>query len=156
MCCLTQIPPAVLAASWLTLAIAIGTAMLWGLSGAGYRGILQTELACRFGAVAEPPPAPVANFTGTPLTIDPGQSVSFDSTSSTGEPTGWQWDFNGDAVTDSTEQNPTWTYPTEGDFTVTLMVINMTGVDVAQKVNYVTVGAGGEPPDPPDPPEEPS
>jgi hypothetical protein len=68
--------------------------------------------------------------------------VSFDSSSSTGDPTGFQWDFDGDAIVDSTDPMPTWTYPsvtTSTNYTVTLTVINITGVDVEVKTNYVTV-----------------
>ena len=35
-----------------------------------------------------------------------GGSVDFDSSPSTGDPTGCQWDFDGDAYVDSTDQNP--------------------------------------------------
>ena len=41
---------------------------------------------------------------------------------STGSVISWQWDFNGDGVIDSSEQNPTWTYDTLGSYTVTLTV----------------------------------
>jgi PKD repeat protein len=99
-----------------------------------------------------PPPGPVAAFTGTPRTILPGESVTFDSSASTNDPTGFQWDFDGDAFVDSTDPNPTWTYPTEGQFTVTLTVVNLTGVDVEQKTNYVTVTTGTPPEEPPPPP----
>jgi Flp pilus assembly protein TadG len=90
-----------------------------------------------------PPPGPVAKFIATsPTSILPGGSVSFDSSSSTGDPTGFQWDFDGDAIVDSTDPMPTWTYPsvtTSTTYTVTLTVINITGVDVEVKTNYVTV-----------------
>jgi PKD repeat protein len=90
-----------------------------------------------------PPPGPVALFTGTPRTIVPGESVTFDSSASTGDPTGFQWDFDGDAIVDSTDPNPTWLYTAEGTFTVTLTVVNLTGVDIEQKANYVTVNTTG-------------
>lgn len=97
-----------------------------------------------------PPPGPVALFTATtPRTIEPGESVTFDPSASTGDPTGFQWDFDGDDFVDSTDPNPTWVYPAEGTFTVTLTVVNLTGVDIEQKTNYVTVALGGTPtPDP--------
>ena len=90
-----------------------------------------------------PPPGPEAKFiASTPRTILPGGSVSFDSSASTGDPTGFQWDFDGDAFVDSTDPNPTWTYPnvtTSTTYTVTLTVVNMTGVDVEVKTGYVIV-----------------
>jgi PKD repeat protein len=92
-------------------------------------------------ALITPPPGPVAQFTGSPRNIEPGQSVTFDSSLSTGDPTGFQWDFDGDAMVDSTDPNPTFTYTTAGTFTVTLTVVNLTGVDIEQKSSYVTVTA---------------
>ena len=90
-----------------------------------------------------PPPGPVAKFIATsPTSILPGGSVSFDSSASTGDPTGFQWDFDGDAIVDSTEANPTWIYPNvtaSTSYTVTLTVVNMTGVDVEVRTSYVTV-----------------
>jgi parallel beta-helix repeat protein len=34
----------------------------------------------------------------------------------------WEWDLNGDGVTDSREQNPTWTYDLPGQYDVTLSI----------------------------------
>lgn len=106
-----------------------------------------------------PPPPPGARFIATsPTSILPGGTVSFDSTASTGDPTGWQWDFDGDAYVDSTEQNPTWTYPAVTvmtRYTVTLTVINMTNSDIEVKTNYVTVTPDGSDPEPTDPTAEP-
>jgi PKD repeat protein len=113
--------------------------------------VAQIEYLPYFSTIT-PPPGPVAAFTGTPRTILPGESVTFDSSASTNDPTGFQWDFDGDAFVDSTDPNPTWTYPTEGQFTVTLTVVNLTGVDVEQKTNYVTVTTGTPPEEPPPPP----
>lgn len=41
---------------------------------------------------------------------------------STGIISGWSWDFDGDGVTDSTEQHPTWVYGQEGTYSVHLEV----------------------------------
>jgi len=61
---------------------------------------------------------------------------------STGNPTGWKWDFGDDAT--STDKNPTHIYTTKGTsatntFTVTLTVTNPNGEDTAKKTNYITV-----------------
>jgi len=68
-------------------------------------------------------------------------SVYF-SDKSTGNPTGWKWDF-GDGTT-STVQNPSHVYTTFGTattnkYTVTLTAINVNGDDTETKVDYITV-----------------
>jgi parallel beta-helix repeat protein len=68
----------------------------------------------------------------TPLT------VHFTDTS-TGSPTEWEWDLDGDTVVDSHEQNPTWTYRFGGEYNVTLTVHNDASSDAAVKT--VTVSA---------------
>jgi len=92
-------------------------------------------------AIATPPPAPIALFTGSPRTGASGLTVSFDSSASTGDPTGFQWDLDGNGIVDSTDPNPTYTYAAAGTYTVTLTVVNMTGVDVEVKTGYIVVTA---------------
>ena len=41
---------------------------------------------------------------------------------STGDINSWRWDFDGDVTTDSTEQNPSYTYDSAGTYTVSLSV----------------------------------
>jgi PKD repeat protein len=94
---------------------------------------------------ATPPPGPVAAFTGCPTTIAVGESVTFNSSSSSGSPTGFQWDLDGDGLVDSIDPNPSNVYNTAGTFTVTLTVVNLTGVDSEVKNNCVTVTSGGSP-----------
>jgi Flp pilus assembly protein TadG len=101
-------------------------------------------------ATVTPPPAPTANFTWLPSSPLAGDTVTFDPSSSTGDPTGWQWDFDGDGITDSTSMNPTHVFSSAGSYPVTLLVVNLTGV--ANKINTVVVGpAVGPPPPPPVP-----
>lgn len=79
--------------------------------------------------------APIASFTATPSTMEAGDKVNFDSTSSTGFITDWAWDFNGDGVTDSTQQNPAnIPFNTIGGNTVTLTVTGPGGSSTAQMV----------------------
>ena len=66
---------------------------------------------------------------GSPRTGGPGLTVSFDSSASTGNPTGFQWDLDGNGVVDSTDPNPTHTYNAAGTYKVTLTVVNLTGVE---------------------------
>jgi PKD repeat protein len=61
---------------------------------------------------------------------------------STGNPTGWKWDF-GDGTT-STGQNPSHVYNTSGTsvtskYTVTLTATNVNGESIKTKVDYITV-----------------
>ena len=92
-----------------------------------------------------PPPGPTADFTASATTVDTGVPVTFDSSLSTGDPTDFRWDFNGDGIIDSTAANPTYTYSTAGTYTVTLTVINLTDVAIEQKVGYITVNLAGGP-----------
>ena len=63
---------------------------------------------------------------------------------SQGKVMSWAWDFNNDGIVDSTEQNPTHTYTSNGNYTVTLAI---TGPDCqlsTTKERYIRVsGCGG-------------
>jgi PKD repeat protein len=84
------------------------------------------------------PNAPVASFTANPTTITAGQSVSFANTS-TGTVDSLSWDFNGDGTPDDTSnQTPSFTYPTAGTFTAKLTVTNGGGSNSATQI--ITVG----------------
>ncbi|MGQ0738691.1 MAG: PKD domain-containing protein [Bacteroidota bacterium] len=80
--------------------------------------------------------APVANFSGAPLTGCSPLVVNFQDLSS-GSPTSWNWNFgNGNT---STLQNPTATYFTPGTYTVTLTATNGSGSNTLTRTGYVTV-----------------
>jgi C1A family cysteine protease len=51
----------------------------------------------------------------------------------------WEWDFNGDGITDSTVQNPVYTYTSYGNYTVSLNVSNRKGFDSETKSHYIAV-----------------
>jgi len=82
------------------------------------------------------PPAPVAEFSGTPLAIQAPGYVQF-TDESTNIPTSWLWDF-GDNSTQSVQQSPMHRYVQVGTFTVTLTATNAYGSDSETKINYVT------------------
>ncbi|MBK9385916.1 MAG: PKD domain-containing protein [Planctomycetes bacterium] len=65
-------------------------------------------------------------------------SMAF-SDASTGNPTVWSWDFDGDNVPDSAAQNPSWTYSAPGTFTVSLDATNACGTDTERKQVLVIV-----------------
>lgn len=80
---------------------------------------------------------PLATFTAditagsAPLTVHfTDQSINADS---------WEWDFDYDGTVDSTEQNPTYTYTSDGSYTVKLTATNSFGSDDEIKSDYISV-----------------
>jgi len=82
------------------------------------------------------PPAPEAEFSGTPTSGTSPLTVAF-SDQSANSPTSWSWTF-GDGGT-SSSQNPDHTYSDSGTFAVTLTATNATGSDTETKIEYITV-----------------
>lgn len=66
---------------------------------------------------------PVPNFSIISATsYDGGISVQF-SNDTTHNPLHYQWDFNNDGTTDAFTSNPTWIFPEEGNYTITLKAL---------------------------------
>ncbi|NVN99297.1 MAG: PKD domain-containing protein [Geobacteraceae bacterium] len=84
--------------------------------------------------------APVANFTGSPVTGIVPFSVTFTDTSAN-HPTSWSWNF-GDGGT-STSQNPTHVYAVAGTYNVTLTATNSAGSNSITQTSYITAAPGG-------------
>jgi len=103
----------------------------------GY-GRIDAYAALTYGEIP-----PVADFSGDPRSGDAPLTVNFTDLS-TGSPTSWYWDF-GDGVGTSTEQNPSYTYDTEGFYTVSLTATNAYGSDTETKVDYIEVTSGTPP-----------
>jgi PKD repeat protein len=80
--------------------------------------------------------APIAAFAGSPMSGNAPVIVNF-TDQSTGNPTSWAWDF-GDGGS-STQQNPSHTYNTAGDYTVILTAGNTCGSTAETKVAYIHV-----------------
>jgi len=76
-----------------------------------------------------------ANITGgqVPLLVQ----FSDLSVASPNPVTSWDWDFNGDGITDVTEQNPTWVYNDAGVFTVSLTISDGTNTSTLTLVDYI-------------------
>jgi PKD repeat protein len=91
-------------------------------------------------AVTEALQAPVANFSANPTSGEAPLTVTF-TDSSQGQIDSYSWDFNGDGTPDSTEQSPTFEYPTAGNFNVTLTVANTAGSNTATTAITVTEAA---------------
>ena len=80
--------------------------------------------------------APEADFLGVPLSGMKPLTVTF-TDSSTGLVSAWSWVF-GDGTT-SDKQNPSHTYTTAGDFTVSFALEGPTGVDSKTRQGYIHV-----------------
>ncbi len=81
---------------------------------------------------------PVSQFTGTPRTFCPGQTVQF-TDSSLHEPTAIQWQFSGGNVSGSTARTPSVFFDSAGSYTVTLISSNQMGSDTLAIPGYITV-----------------
>ena len=82
----------------------------------------------------------VADFSSDVRTGSPGLQVAFTDESS-GEIDSWAWDLDGDAVIDSTEQDPAWTYDERGEYTVSLTVSGPRGSDITSRTGYISIVA---------------
>ena len=78
----------------------------------------------------------VADFIVSDTSIMLGDTIQF-SDLSTGNPTGWHWDF-GDSIT-STNQDPIHVYEGGGLFTVKLVAWNGQSIDSLSKMDYIYV-----------------
>jgi PKD repeat protein len=97
-------------------------------------GGTDTVVKTNFITVTEAPPG--ADFSANIRIGNKPLTVLF-SDSSTGNITNWLWDF-GDGST-STDQNPSHTYASTGNFTVTLTITGLSGSDSEIKVAYINV-----------------
>gem|GEM_PF-7081015 len=85
--------------------------------------------------------APVADFIASqtsgmaPLTVD-----FINNSSGYDQPLSYEWDFNNDGVIDSYEINPSYTYTTAGQYTVSLKVSDADGSsNTLTRVDYINV-----------------
>lgn len=86
----------------------------------------------------------IADFTGTPLQIEEGQSVTFLNNSSTsGAFSSYSWKANG--VEFSTAANPTYVFNQSGIYDITLDVISTVGSDSITKSAYIEVLVPADP-----------
>jgi PKD repeat protein len=100
----------------------------------------DTVTRTEYITVIDPPAAPVAAFTADVVAGGAPLTVSFTDLSEN-TPTSWAWDFDGDGVTDSTDQDPSHIYFTEGNYTVGLVATNDQGADAENKTAYICVGS---------------
>ncbi len=81
---------------------------------------------------------PVTDFAANKTAGAAPLTVQFQDLS-TGSPTSWAWDFQNDGVTDSTAQNPSFTYTTGGNFAVKLTATNADGSTSETKTAFISV-----------------
>lgn len=88
--------------------------------------------------------APTASFTASPVSGSAPLTVQFTDTSSPGTSaiTAWAWDFDGDGMVDSTAQNPSFIYTTEGKYTVSLTVLNGAGSNTVTQTELINITSG--------------
>jgi PKD repeat protein len=90
------------------------------------------------------PTAPVANFSGNPLSLNVGGNVQFTDLT-TNSPTSWAWSITPGTGwsyaggTTASSQNPLVTFTAAGQYTISLTASNAAGSDVETKNNYITV-----------------
>lgn len=84
---------------------------------------------------------PYADFTAEVVKCDDPLTVKLtDLSTSIGMLLSWEWDFDGDMVTDSTEMNPVYTFPSPGVHNVTLTVKGTLGQPDSQ-TKQLTAGS---------------
>jgi parallel beta-helix repeat protein len=104
----------------------------WGTGTPQYSNILQG------GYNVQGVPKPVASFSTDKTSGLSPLTLQFTDTS-TNNPTSWAWDFDNDGTTDSTLQNPSWTYNTPGTYTVALTAANAGGSRTITQSDLINV-----------------
>ena len=102
---------------------------------------------CDSGTDAPPNQPPSVSFSYSPENPRPGTTVNFtaNATDSDGEVASYSWDFNSDGVQNSTGANPSYEFPSQGEFAVTLEVTDNDGAERSTSQN-VSVAAPNQPP----------
>ncbi len=83
-----------------------------------------------------------ANFTVDNVNAFKSEPISFSDLSLNGANaviTQWEWDFNSDGTIDATDQNPVWSYNTQGSYSVSLTVRAGAQSETILRQNYVVV-----------------
>jgi len=81
----------------------------------------------------------MADFSVASTNIQTGETITF-TDESTGNPTSWEWSFEGGEPATSVEQNPQITYNGEGTFDVSLVVSTETDSDTLAVSDFISVG----------------
>jgi PKD repeat protein len=129
-----------------------GSSVQVSWSASGEQSVTAASSACgsaagtRSVAIEPGGVSPVAKFTYSPTTPAPGQAVTFDATSSSGNPTDYHWTF-GDG-TGGTGRTTAHTYGAAGTYSVTLTIAAPgsgpacpAGTCIAQTTTVLAVGS---------------
>ncbi|MFO1078768.1 MAG: PKD domain-containing protein [Planctomycetota bacterium] len=107
-------------------------------------GLTTTGQLGRVWMYTTPPSGLFANFTATPTAGPVGMTVNFTDTTFTSDPGGvltWDWDLDGDGISDSNVQNPSFTYNTCGSYDVSLTVTDASHpASTVSRTGYIEVG----------------
>ena len=102
----------------------------------------NSQLRSNYITVSAPPTAPVAAFTGTPVTGTAPHNVVFTDRSTGSSITTRRWDFgDGNISNYATATNPVHRYSSAGIYSVNLTVTNAGGSNSQLRSNYITVSA---------------
>jgi len=101
-----------------------------------YQGFMTFALWFMVWTILLSSSLPVADFSANITSATAPVAVAFTDTS-TGSPTSWIWDL-GDG-TNSTVQNPVYTYTNPGKYNVSLIVTNVHGNNSKSKTDYIVV-----------------
>jgi PKD repeat protein len=90
---------------------------------------------------------PTAAFTGSPTSGSAPLTVNFtDNSTGYDQLLSYAWDFDNDGNTDSTDQNPSYEYTSDGTYSVKLTVTDGDGsVNSLTRTNYISVGCANPP-----------
>lgn len=85
----------------------------------------------------------IANFVADTLEGDPGLMVQFTDWSIYGQPIIlWEWDFDGDGITDSWDQDPMWQFNSSGLFSVSLTATTEYDTNTFTRGDYILINQG--------------
>ncbi|SNS46918.1 Por secretion system C-terminal sorting domain-containing protein [Ekhidna lutea] len=101
-------------------------------------GSSNTKTVTEGITVIDPEAILTPEFTASDTLIEIGSSVTF-TDNSNGSPTSWGWQFVGGTPSTSTEQNPTITYNSTGEFDVSLTVGNADSTATITEVGLINV-----------------
>ena len=115
----------------------------WSGSNAAFYEVKFTDNNIGFicgsqGTILKKEPPFGADFTASTDTVCEGSTINFTDQSS-GPITSWNWTFEGGTPATSTDQNPTVTYNTAGNYDVTLEVSDGTSNDTEYKADMIHV-----------------